>query len=180
MTDRDIDRLADEYLAALDAADSPELDRIWELAAFAPELEAVLHELHAALDEDDKRRAERTVKPALVDAVRTHLPSAEIIEPNLGPVTVGDVARELLRHPPAGLSASAHALNEALLKSLDELPYDLGLSKLVAWAEPRFGNAPSEYWKAFRSAALKLEMRRASAEEYQLAARRGPKPEGPK
>lgn len=179
MTDREIDRLADEYLAALDTADRPELDRIWELAAFDPELEAVLHELHAALDEGDRVRDARTAKPALADAVRTHLPSAEIIVPISGPVTVGDVARELLRHPPAGLPADAHALNEALQNSSDTLPENLGLSKLVAWAEPRFGNAPPAYWKAFRLAALKLEMRRASAEEYQLAARRGPKPEGP-
>ncbi len=180
MTDRELDRLADEYLTALDAADDPTIERIWEAAASDPQLEAMLEELHAEIVADDKLQAERTLKPALADAVRTHLPSAEIIASSAGPVTVGDVARELLRNTPAGLPAEAHALNEALQKSPEVLPGDLGLSKLIAWAEPRFGNAPSAYWKAFRLAALKLEMRRASAEEYQLAARRGLKPEGPK
>ena len=180
MTDRELDHLTEAYIAALDAADVEVLNRIWERAASEPELEAYLYALNAEIDADDKLQATRAVKPALADAVRAHLPSAEIIVPNSGPVTVGDVARELLRHPPAGLPADAHALNEALLKSSDALPENLGLSMLVAWAEPRFGNAPSAYWKAFRLAALKLEMRRASAEEYQLAARRSPKPEGPK
>jgi hypothetical protein len=54
----------------------------------------------------------------------------------------------------------------------------LGLSKLVAWAEALFGPAPMEYWKAFRQAALKLELRRNAEVQYQLAARRGPKKSG--
>jgi len=180
MTDRELDRLADEYLTALDAGDDPTIERIWEAAASDPQLEAMLEDLHSEIVADDKLQAERIAKPILADAVRAHLPSAEIVEPSTGPVTVGDVARELLRHPPAGLPADAHALNETLQRAADALPVDLGLSKLVAWAESRFGTAPSAYWKAFQQAALKLERRRASAEEYQLAARRGPKPEGPK
>jgi hypothetical protein len=180
MTERELDLLTEAYIAALDAGDAATLDRIWERAASEPELEAYLYALDAEIDADDKLQAGRTAKPMIADAVRTHLPSAAIVEPGTGPVTVGDVARELLRHPPAGLPAEAHALNEALGQSSEALPENLGLSKLVAWAEPRFGRAVPAYWKAFRSAALKLEMRRASAEEYQLAARRGPKAEGPK
>lgn len=180
MTDRELDRLADQYLAALDASDYPTLDRIWEAAAFDPELEAILHELHAELDADDRRQEERALRRPVADAVATHLKSAEIVEPNAGPVTVGDVARELARHPPGGLPAATHTLNESLRASAEALPDDLGLSKLVARMEELAGPASPDYWKAFRLAALKLEMRRASAEEYQLAARRAPKPEEPK
>ena len=45
----DIDRLTEAYLAALDAGDFPALDRMWDDAAFDPELERTLFEIEAAL-----------------------------------------------------------------------------------------------------------------------------------
>ena len=177
MTDSEIDRLADEYLSSLHAGDSPELDRIWELAAFDPELEATLHALHAALDEEDRLRDANVVEPTLADAVRTHLPSAEIIAPSTGPVTVGDVARELLRNITAGLPADAHALNERLLSATAAIPADLGFTKFVAWAEAQFGRASESYWDVFYSGLIKLELRSSTEREFQLAARAAPKPE---
>jgi hypothetical protein len=90
------------------------------------------------------------------------------------------VADELFRHAPDRLPAAAHAMNEKLRLATDELPAELGLSKLVAWAEARFGTADPVYWKAFREAALKLELRAAAEIDYQLAARKGPKPGAPK
>ena len=68
-------------------------------------------------------------------------------------------------------------LNERLRRLQEPLPEDLGLSGLIGWAEKRFGSAPAEYWKAFRQAAVKLELRRGAEAEYHLAARRAPKPE---
>jgi hypothetical protein len=56
---------------------------------------------------------------------------------------VGDVAEELFRHAPDRLSAEAHALNERLRTATEPLPTDLGLTKLVVWAEARFGIAPA-------------------------------------
>ncbi len=180
MNDRELDRLADEYLAALEAGDESELCRIWELAAFEPELEATLHELHTALDEEGRLRDATAAQPAITDAVRAHLPSAEIVSRSSGPVTVGDVARELFQNRSDSLSVEARAFNESLQSSSEPLPEILGLSKLIAWVGAKFGNVPLEYGKVFQQAALKLERRRGSAVEYQLAARRASKPEEPK
>ncbi len=180
MTDRELDHLTEEYLDAMTREDFVELDRIWEIAAFDKSLEDALHELHAAVNADNRERETAAATRAITDSVETHLKSAEIVTPSTGPVTVGDVARELFLHPPDRLVAEAHQLNQTLEASRELLPEELGLTKLIAWAESQFGPAPSEYWKAFRLAALKLERRRGSAIEYQLAARRAPKPEEPK
>ncbi len=180
MNDRELDRLTEEYLTALDAADFRTLDVIWERAAADPELERALLDIEAALDEDDREREAEASQTLIADSVETHLKSAEITRPSLGPVTVADVARELFRHTPDRLPAEAHAFNEKLRNSTEQLPAELGLSKLIVWAESRFGPAPREYWKVFRTASIKLELRRGSEVEYQLAARRGPKPEDPK
>ena len=74
----------------------------------------------------------------------------------------------------------AFRVNDELRSSNEPLPRELGLTGLIAFAEAKFGIAPREYWKAFRQVALKLELRRAAVTEYQLAARKPPKPEGPK
>ena len=176
----DLDRLTEAYLAALDAGDFPALERMWEDAAFDPELERALFEIEAAIDADNAEREERAAARTVGAAVETHLKSAVILRPDGGPITVGDVARELFRHTPDGLAAESHAFNADLQSSSEPLPDNLGLSKLTAWLEQRFGSIPAEYRPVFQRAALKLERRRASSVEYQLAARRGNKPEEPK
>jgi hypothetical protein len=113
-------------------------------------------------------------------AAQKHLPSAEVVRPATGPVTVADVANELFRHTPDRLPAAVHQFNEKLRSSAEPYPTDLGLSKLIEWAEARFGAAPAEYWRAFRQAGIKLELRRAANTEYQLAARKAPKTEDQK
>ncbi len=173
----DLDRLTEAYLAALDAGDFPALDRMWDDAAFDPELERTLFEIEAAIDADDRERDDREAARIVGAAVETHLKSAEILRPEGGPVTVGDVARELLRHPPAGLPAAAYALNERLLSAAATIPSDLGFSKFVAWAEAQFGGAGESYWEAFYSGIIKLELRAGAEREFQLAARAAPKPE---
>lgn len=180
MNDRELDRLMEEYLDARQRGDFPTMDRIWDGAAFDRELENALDEIHAAFNADDREREDRAAGQTIAGSVETHFRSAEIVPPLSGPVTVGDVARELFLHAPDRLPAEDHSFNRKLHGAPDELPGELGLSKLMAWAESRFGTASRDYWRAFRSAALKLERRRASAVEYQLAARRAPKPEGPK
>ena len=180
MTDCEMDRLAEQYLVAIYNEDFSTIERIWEMAALDTQLEEALHELHVAVDADDRERETAAATRAITNSVQSHLKSAEIVAPSTSPVTVGDVARELFLHPPDRLAAEAHQLNQTLEASREVLPEELGLTKLIAWAESQFGPAPSEYWKAFRLAALKLERRRGSAIEYQLAARRAPKPEEPK
>jgi hypothetical protein len=172
-----LDLAAARYLDALERDDFTAMADIWRLALADPELEAVLREVHTGLIEDQATEAVAAASAALTAAVETHLPSAEIVRPAAGPVTVGDVAEELFRHTPDRLPAEAHLLNERMRASKEPLPEDLGLSGLIEWAEKLFGAAPAEYWKAFRQAAVKLELRRGAEAEYQLAARRAPKPE---
>ena len=171
-----LDATAARYLEAVEAQDFDTQEELWKLAATDADLEAAFHEVHAGILEEEHERT----AAAVAAAVGQFLPSAEVIRPAAGPVTVGMVADELFRHTPDRLPAAAHALNEKLRQASDELPAELGLSKLVAWAEARFGAAPPEFWKAFREAALKLELRAAAETDYQLAARKGPKPGGPK
>jgi hypothetical protein len=172
-----LDLAAARYLAALEQDDFTTMADFWRLTLGDPELEAVLREVHAGLIEEQADGAAAAAAEALTAVVETHLPSAEIIRLSAGAVTVGDVAEELFRHTPDRLSAEAHLLNERLRTSRELLPEDLGLSGLIGWAEKRFGTAPAEYWKAFRQAAVKLELRRGAEAEYNLAARRAAKRE---
>jgi hypothetical protein len=172
-----LDLAAARYLDALERDDFAAMEAVWQLAAADPELDAALREVHAGLIEEQSTVAAAAARAALTAAVETHLPSAEVVRPAAGPVTVADVADDLFRHTPDRLPAEAHLLNQRLRASREPLPTDLGLAKLTAWAEARFGPAPAEYWRAFRQAAVKLELRRAAEAEYQLAARPAPKPE---
>ena len=177
MTNRELDRWTAEYLDAFDAFDVAELERIWEYASREPQLEAALLDLHVALEAEAEELEQQTAESTIVSAVEKHLPSAEIVRPGNGPVTVADVADELFRHAPDRLNAEAHALNDRLRASHDPLPENLGITKFVAWAEGKYGPGAMEYWKAFRIAALELEQRQGTNTEYQLAARTAPKSE---
>lgn len=169
------------YLDALERDDRPALDALWELAANDADLLVAFHDVNAGLVEEEEARAKTTVESAVAAAVEKHLPSADIVKPATGPVTVADVADELFRHTPDRLRAEAHALNERLRSARELLPADLGLAQLIAWAEAIFGPAPAQYWEAFRKAALKVRMRRTADTEFQMAARRTPpKPEEPR
>lgn len=178
MTDREnqkrLDKLAMRYLAAIDAGDFGTLDDLWARAADDPDLCEMLHGLNATLAEGDRQAA----GDAVVAAVRQHLPSAEIVEPAGGPLTVAEVADHLRRHPPPGLTADDLKLNDVLRAAAQDVPTELGISQVVAWGR-RFGTAPEAYWRAFREAALDLWMQRTSADNYQMAARPDrPKPGG--
>lgn len=166
-----IDLTAARYLEAVERDDFDAQVELWALAAQDPELEAAFHDIHLGLLEERE-----SALPAAIEAAAAHLTSGEIVRPAAGPVTVAQVADELFRHTPDRLPPEAHALNDRLRQSDEPLPADLGLSKLVVWAEAKFGPAAAEYWQAFRAAALKLELRAAADTEYQLAARAAPKP----
>ena len=172
---------AARYLDALERGDESTLASIWGQAANDFDLLAALNDINVGLVEEERSRANAAVECAVTAAVEKHLPSAEIVRPATGPVTVADVANELFLHTPDRLPADAHALNERLRAATHELPADLGIASLVAWAEPIFGPAPAEYWDAFRRAALKVRMRHTADTEFQMAARRtSPKSETPR
>lgn len=170
MTNREnqkrLDKLAMRYLTAIDAGDFDTLTELWARADDDPDLCEMLHGLNATLAEEDKRAA----GDAVVAAIEQHMPSAEIVKPAEGPLTVADVADHLRRNPPPGLTIDELALNDDLRRSTEVIPNDLGITRVVEWGR-RFGAAPEAYWRAFRQAALKLRMRRESAETYQMAAR---------
>jgi hypothetical protein len=175
-----LDLLAARYLEAVERDDFETQDQLWKLAGTDPQLVALFRQVHDDLLAEQAEAETARATTLVAAAVEQHLTSAEVVTPTAGPVTVADVANELFRHPPDRLPAAAHALNERLRRSAEELPASLGLTKLVAWAEAKFGPAPVEYWKAFREAALLVRMRAGAETEFQLAARKAPKPEGPK
>jgi hypothetical protein len=169
-----LDLAAARYLEAIERDDFDTQIELWRVAESDPELAAAFHEIHAGLIEE-----QQAATTAAVQAVaEKHLTSGEVFRPAGGPVTVAEVADELFRHTPDRLPADAHSLNERLRTVTEPLPTDLGLTGLVAWAEAKFGAAAAPYWKAFYAALVKLDLRRASETEYQLAARAAPKPEG--
>jgi len=172
-----IDLAAAAYLDALARDDVETQIRLWHQAATDPGLLAAFQEVHAGLLEENEAADHTATGAVIAQAAETHLTSAEVVCPPAGPVTVGDVADELFRHTPDRLPSEAYALNEVLRASSEPLPADLGLSKLTAWAEAKFGPAAAGYWSAFRAAALKLELRQAAAAEFALAARSAPKQE---
>lgn len=170
--------LVDAYLEALENDDFETEGRLWEMAASDPELIERFEQLHTDLLAEQAATEAATVTESLTHTVQQHL-KAEIVTTPPAVTCVQAVAEELFRDPPERLSAASHALIERLRQDAAPLPEDLALSNLTAWLEARFGTAEASLWKAFRSAALKLEARRTSAVEYQMAARQAPKPESP-
>lgn len=169
--------LAAKYLEAVESDDFDSQEAFWTLAESEPELAELFHQVHDDLVAEQDTAETAAATSAIANAVEKHLPSASLIRDPSGSVTFADVADELYRHPPMGLSNDVFRLNDDLRSSSEPLPTELGLTALIAFAEAKFGTAPREYWQAFRQAALKLELRRASQTEYQLAARSAQKPE---
>lgn len=169
-----LDGLTARYLEAVEADDYAAQEELWTLAAQDAELETAFREIHEGLIEEELTTTTNTI----ADAVAKHMPSATIVRDATGTVTFADVADEMFRNPPAGLPTEAWRLNDELRSSAEPLPRELGLSKLIEFAEVKFGVAPREFWKAFREAAIVVRMRSNSqTTDYQLAARRAPKPE---
>ena len=170
--------MAARYLEALERDDDAILAALWDAAASDHELLAAFEDIHSGLVEEQVEEAAK-ITEGLVSYLNEHLNEAEIVRTPVGPVTVADVADELFQYPPHRMPATAHQLNERLRSARNPLPIDLGLPKLVAWAEATFGPGSAEYWKAFREAAIKVRMRRNADHEFQLAARQTkPRPEG--
>jgi hypothetical protein len=174
MSDRErkrrLDLFAMQFADALEAGDFTTLDRLWAAAATDPELEEVLLETAEALAETYDAEVQAHVGAAVVEAVERHMPSAEVMRPVSGPLTVGEVAEFIRRHPPGGLTTDEIGANDQLRESAEVVPADLGMSHVVHWGQ-QFGSLPEAYWRAFRQAALKLRMRQESDVQYQMAAR---------
>ena len=166
--------LAATYWEALEADDFETERRLWQLAETDAELVALFEQVHAdLLAEQASTGAEFT--NALTAAVQQHLTAAVVTPPTT--TSVQAVAEEVFRQPPQRLSAASHALLEKMRHDATVLPDERALSKLTAWLEAKFGPAEAALWKAIRSAAMKLDARRTSERDYQMAARQAPKSE---
>ena len=174
MTNREnqhrLDALALRYLRAVESEDFDTIETLWRQADDDPDLDAMLHGLHAELVAEQDARETAAVASAVLDQVEKHMPSAEVIRPTTGPLTVADVAEYIRRHPPPGLTTDDLQLNDVLRRTTEAVPAELGISQVVNWGR-RFGWAPEAYWRAFRQAALKLRMQRDAEGEYRAAAR---------
>ena len=174
MTNREnqnrLDRLALQYLAAVETEDFDTIDALWKQAADDADLDAMLHGLNAGLVAEQDAQEHAAIASAVLGSIEQHMPSAEIVRPITGPLTVAEVAEHIRRHPPAGLTTDDLKLNDVLRKATEEVPAELGITQVIRWGT-RFGSAPEAYWRAFREVALDLWMERTSAANYQLAAR---------
>lgn len=174
MTNREnqqrLDQLAMQYLQAIDREDFDTIDALWEQAADDADLDAMLHGLNAELAAAQDAAEDAALDAAILASIDKHLPSAEVILPRPGPLTVAEVAEHLRRHPPAGLTSDDWTLNDLLRQATEEVPMQLGISFVVGWGR-RFGSAPEAYWRAFRQVVLKLRMQRESDPHLQMAAR---------
>jgi hypothetical protein len=184
MTDREnqhrLDHLALQYLAAVEAEDFDSIVALWERAADDADLDAMLHGLNAELVAEQDAEEHAAIAAAVLEQIERHMPSAEVIRPTTGPLTVAEVAEHIRRHPPAGLTTDELHFNDVLRQATEAVPAELGISQVIRWGT-RFGSAPEAYWRAFREVALDLWMQRTSAEQYQMAARpRRPKRPGDK
>jgi hypothetical protein len=169
-----LDLLVNRYLDAVETGDLETVSRLWAESENDTELQDALHAINEALAAETSDEAAGAA--AVTSAVERHMPSAAIIQPASGPITVGDVAEYLVRTPRFGLTGEDLRLNDKLRLLRDPLPDDLGLGDVLAWGA-KFGDAPETFWKAFRQAALKLRMQRASEDTFQMAARPAPKPQ---
>ena len=118
MTDRErqrqLDLLAIQFVDALEAGDFATVDRLWTAAAMDPELETVFFESAAELAQTYEPETREQLDEAIAEAVERHMPSAEVILPVTGPLTVAEVAEFIRRHPPAGLTTDEIVVNEKL------------------------------------------------------------------
>lgn len=174
MTNREnqhrLDTLALQYLQAVENEDFDTIVALWDQAAEDADLDEMLHGLNAEVVAEQAREENAAVASAVLEQIEKHMPSAEVVRPTTGPLTVADVAEHIRRHPPAGLTIEDFQLNDVLRKTPEEVPTQLGISQVVSWGR-RFGYAPEAYWRAFRQTALKLRMQRESEAEYRMAAR---------
>jgi hypothetical protein len=174
MTNREnqnrLDRLALKYLAAVETQDFDTIDALLQQAVDDADLDAMLHGLHAELVAEQDAQERAAIDSAVIESIEKHIPSAEIIRPTTGSLTVAEVAEHLRRHPPAGLTADDLRINDLLRLATEPVPAELGITQVIRWGT-RFGAAPEAYWRAFRDVALDLWMERSSAANYQMAAR---------
>jgi hypothetical protein len=174
MSDREnqhrLDELALRFLEAVETEDFDTISALWEQAADDPDLGAMLDGLNAELVAEQERQEQAEIGAAIVEQLERHMPSAEVIAPATGALTVAEVAEYLRRHPPAGLTIDDLRLNDVLRGATEIVPESLGLTQVIRWGS-RFGIAPELYWRAFREVALDLSMQRSSEANYQMAAR---------
>lgn len=174
MTNREnqqrLDRIAMTYLAAIDAGDFDAIDALWERAAEDVDVSEMLHSLNSELMLEQDASDNARIDQAVLDTLRKHLPSGEIVQPSSDILEVREVAEYVLKNLAGGLAADDVILNDMLLSVAEEVPTDLGITKVEEWGQ-RFGQASAKYWRTFRQAALKLRMRREADANYQMAAR---------
>jgi hypothetical protein len=173
-----LELFAAKYRDAIETDDFETQASLLEFAATLPGSTERVLDIHAEL-EAEQAAAEAQL---IATAVEKNLPGARIMSAQTGPITVGQVATELLRALPVTWTAEQQMLNDRLKTSTEALPDAMGLLDVSAWLAKEFGTVPDGYPKLFRQIAHKLRTRQNSNDvQYQLAARRGvAKPEEPK
>ncbi len=102
MTDREnqsrLDTIAMNYLTAVETGDFYAITDIWVQAENDSDLADMLHGLNAELSRDQDTEEAVNARGVIDAAIEKHMPSAEVIRPTFGPLTVAEVA-EHIRKP---------------------------------------------------------------------------------
>jgi hypothetical protein len=170
------ERVALQYLDALDAGDLDAVALLWEQAATDPELEALLSELNEGLDvEEGPGTAFSADASRVFDLARQHLPSAFPPVEDPGPLTAAEVARRLEAEPEfRRIDPTDRATHARLLAEAASIPDDLGQPGFDRWMQGLGIVASPTYRRAFRRVAVLMDMARCQQEGRLAAARKAP------
>jgi|SRR5438132_3961104 len=168
------DQAIDRYMQALDQGDIDTVEAILNQAAYDPELDRLLHEVHIALYVEDGLDTFVTNAEQVRSLARQHLRSAFVDEAEVEamierPLTVGDVVARLQAN--RQLALPDQEASRQLLGSGIELPDEL-TTRTISELARRLGVAASEqFWRVFREAAIMLGLGYSQAQAHLAAAR---------
>lgn len=172
------ERVALQYLDALDTGDLDTIASLWEQAAKDPQLEALLYELNEGLDAEEGPGAGFPADASRVlELARQHLPSAFAPVEDPGPLTAAEVARRLEAEPEfRRMDPTDRAAHARLLADASIVPDSLGQPNLDRWLKGLGVAASPTYRRAFRKVAVLMDMARCQEEGRLAAARRAAPP----
>lgn len=168
------DRVASEYVEALDSGDLEAIAALWRHAESDPALEALLRELDEGIDEESEDEdAGQVDRMIVLELARRHLPSAFAAPEHQGPIRASDVAARLRADPELWrtLDGDDRRVNELMLARTAPLPDRLGSPRLARWGEDLGVSARLKYWDAFQKMAVRMRMGPGQASGHRAAAR---------
>jgi hypothetical protein len=158
------------YVRALDESDLETVAAILDSALHDADLDAAIIEINLTVQEEEQLTPSAGAAEIVRSLLRKHL--AHTVEADAGdetPVTVAEVAARLKSE--RRVPFTDQEVNDRLLTVSRPLPAWLSIQAVKEMATELGATATERYWRAFRDAAIMLNMAR-SHRQAQLAAAR--------